>query len=359
LQLSDPAKRKLLVGIVAGLLLFSFPSLGWGQPNQKDQKQAEAKKIKRQVEQIDQELDEAVEDYNQANLKLSKIKAEFTATSQKLEKAQQDLDDRRNILNTRLCNIYKHGEVPFIETIFSTKTFGQFLLTLSRLQDIAAGDARIVGDIERLKKDVEEKRHELAEQEKSQKVACSKLNSNKSEIEKKLGERKNTLAGVEEEINALDREEQANAERLRAQVEQEQVEQRRARTPQVSRGTKHVPVPKSGAVGVAMQQLGKPYCWGGAGPGSFDCSGLVMYCYAKIGVSLPHSAAAQYGCGTHISRDQLRPGDLVFFTRGRGISHVGMYVGGDSYIHAPRTGDVVKISSLSARGRGYVGGVRP
>ncbi len=359
MELSGSTKRKFLVGTVAGLLLFCFPSLVWGQPNQKDQRQAEAKKIKRQVEQIDQELDEAVENYNQANFKLSKIKAEFTDTSQKLEKAQQDLGDRRNILNTRLRSIYKHGEIPFIETIFSTKTFGQFLLTLSRLQDIVASDVRIVGDIERLKKDVEEKRHELAEQEKNQKVACSKLSSNKSEIEKMLGERKNTLAGVEEEINALDREEQASAERLRAQAEQAQVEQRRARTPQVSRGTKHVPAPKSGALGVAMQQLGKPYRWGGAGPGSFDCSGLVMYSYAKIGVSLPHSAAAQYGYGTHISRDQLRPGDLVFFTRGRGISHVGMYVGGDSYIHAPRTGDVVKISSLSARGRGYVGGVRP
>lgn len=358
MQLSEPVRRKLLVGAVAAFLLLSFPSWGWGQPNQKDQKQAEAKKIKSQVEQIDCELDEAVEDYNQANLRLNKIKAELAATSQKLDQAQRDLKVRKTVLNTRLRNIYKHGEIPFIETVFNTKSFRQFLLTLSRLQDIATSDACIVTEIKQLKKDVEEKRHDLAEQEKLQKAACSKLASYKSEIKRKLSERKNALVGVEDEINALEREEHANAERLRAQVEQEQVEQR-ARTPQVSRGEKNVPAPKSGVVGVAMQQLGKPYCWGGSGPGSFDCSGLVMYCYAKIGVSLPHSAAAQYSCGTHVSRDQLKPGDMVFFTRGRGISHVGMYVGGDSYIHAPRTGDVVKISSLSARGRGYVGGVRP
>jgi len=99
-----------------------------------------------------------------------------------------------------------------------------------------------------------------------------------------------------------------------------------------------------GAVGVAMQFLGVPYRWGGADPSGFDCSGLIMYAYAKIGVSLPHNAAMQYGLGTSVSKDQLQPGDLVFF---HGLGHNGMYIGGGQFIHAPRTGDVVKISSLS------------
>jgi cell wall-associated NlpC family hydrolase len=93
-----------------------------------------------------------------------------------------------------------------------------------------------------------------------------------------------------------------------------------------------------------MQFLGVPYRWGGADPSGFDCSGLIMYAYAKIGVSLPHNAAMQYGLGTSVSKDQLQPGDLVFF---HGLGHNGMYIGGGQFIHAPRTGDVVKISSLS------------
>jgi cell wall-associated NlpC family hydrolase len=93
-----------------------------------------------------------------------------------------------------------------------------------------------------------------------------------------------------------------------------------------------------------MQYLGTPYVWGGASPGGFDCSGLVMYVYAQVGVSLPHSSYAQYGYGSPVARSDLQPGDLVFFD---GLGHVGIYVGGGSFIHAPHTGDVVKISSLS------------
>jgi len=97
-------------------------------------------------------------------------------------------------------------------------------------------------------------------------------------------------------------------------------------------------------VSIALQYLGVPYVWGGASPSGFDCSGLTMYAYAKVGVYLPHNAAMQYGMGSAVSQSQLAPGDLVFFS---GLSHVGMYIGGGRFVHAPHTGDVVKISSLS------------
>ena len=93
-----------------------------------------------------------------------------------------------------------------------------------------------------------------------------------------------------------------------------------------------------------MRYLGTPYVWGGASPSGFDCSGFVMYVYAQMGVSLPHSSYAQYGAGVGVSQDQLEPGDLVFFD---GLGHVGIYIGGGQFIHSPHTGDVVKVSSLS------------
>jgi peptidoglycan DL-endopeptidase CwlO len=93
-----------------------------------------------------------------------------------------------------------------------------------------------------------------------------------------------------------------------------------------------------------MAQIGKPYRYAAVGPGSFDCSGLTMYAWAAAGVRLPHSSAAQYSSLPHVSQDQLAPGDLVFY--GHPIHHVGMYIGNGQYVHAPQTGDVVKVASI-------------
>jgi cell wall-associated NlpC family hydrolase len=108
-------------------------------------------------------------------------------------------------------------------------------------------------------------------------------------------------------------------------------------------------------VSAALSQLGVPYHWAGASPSEgFDCSGLTMWAYAQVGVSLPHNAAAQHSMGTPVSRADLQPGDLVFFN---GDNHEGMYIGGGQFVHAPHTGDVVKISNLDGY-PGYNGAVR-
>jgi len=97
---------------------------------------------------------------------------------------------------------------------------------------------------------------------------------------------------------------------------------------------------------LSLSHLGKPYVWGAEGPDAFDCSGLVCYVYAQLGVRLPRVTFSQVCCGRSVPPGELAPGDLVFF---RHNAHVGIYLGGGWFIHAPRTGDVVKISPLSAR----------
>jgi cell wall-associated NlpC family hydrolase len=95
----------------------------------------------------------------------------------------------------------------------------------------------------------------------------------------------------------------------------------------------------------AHAERGKPYRYGAAGPSAFDCSGFTMYVYAQVGVSLPHYTVAQWNMGVAVSKDQLEPGDLVFFD---GLGHVGIYIGGGQFIHAPHTGTVVQISDLNS-----------
>jgi hypothetical protein len=114
------------------------------------------------------------------------------------------------------------------------------------------------------------------------------------------------------------------------------------------------------AVWIAERFLGVPYVWGGATPSGFDCSGLAMYVYAQLGIHLTHFTGAQYNEGAHIPPALLQPGDLVFFDGGQlGPGHEGIYIGNGMFIHAPHTGDVVKISSLASYWGRYYGAVRP
>src|SRR2546427_9056606 len=117
------------------------------------------------------------------------------------------------------------------------------------------------------------------------------------------------------------------------------------------------------AVALAYRYLGIPYVWGGESPLGFDCSGLTMYVYGQLGIKLGHYTGFQYYEGLRVPRDDLQPGDLVFFhANSAGVpQHGGMYVGNGSFIHTPQTGDVVKISSLfeTRYALAYVGAVRP
>jgi len=124
---------------------------------------------------------------------------------------------------------------------------------------------------------------------------------------------------------------------------------RHVRHAPASTGSRHHHQAQAGSLGaravaLARHELGVPYVWGGESPAGFDCSGLVAWVYGRLGVSLPRVAADQYRAGRHVPRSMLRPGDLVFF---HGLGHVGIYMGGGRFIHAPHSGDVVRISPLA------------
>ncbi|GAA3787245.1 hypothetical protein GCM10022226_01850 [Sphaerisporangium flaviroseum] len=111
----------------------------------------------------------------------------------------------------------------------------------------------------------------------------------------------------------------------------------------------------------ALTQLGKPYVWAAAGPRAYDCSGLTMRAWQRAGVALPHWTGTQWSSGRQVPLGSVRRGDLLFFgrrTRHPGtIRHVGIYIGGGQMVHAPKTGDVVRVASI--RRPHMVGVVRP
>jgi cell wall-associated NlpC family hydrolase len=122
-----------------------------------------------------------------------------------------------------------------------------------------------------------------------------------------------------------------------------------------SSGEKKAPAPATSKgqeiVTIAQKYLGVPYVYGGSSPSGFDCSGLVQYVCRQAGISVSRTSSSQFGNGTAVSRDELQPGDLVFFKSGGRISHVGIYAGNGQMIHSPQTGKTVSYSSINTPGR--------
>jgi peptidoglycan DL-endopeptidase CwlO len=135
--------------------------------------------------------------------------------------------------------------------------------------------------------------------------------------------------------------------------------------PSAARPIPPTPVPGGGAgdavAGTALGFRGVPYRFGGADPGGFDCSGFVQYVYAQHGVALPRIVREQFDFGRQIGDAEVRPGDLLFFqTKGDGVSHVGIAVGGDAFVHAPNSRGSVRVDRLSSTywGERYIGARR-
>ena len=226
---------------------------------------------------------------------------------------------------------------------------------------ISAQDTHVLAQVAHFDKAVKAREVRLKHANAEAAALVRERASERASIQGQLAARRTLLSSIQGEIVHLKAQEAARQAELRRELAARIVAQQQQAPAQAlssavapvassspSTGSAPVgpapPPTHSSVVSIAEQYLGVPYRWGGASPSGFDCSGLVMYVFSQVGVSLPHSSYSQYGMGSPVSRDQLQPGDLVFFD---GLGHVGIYVGGGSFIHAPHTGDVVKISSIS------------
>jgi peptidoglycan DL-endopeptidase CwlO len=323
-------------------------------------KRAEAQSVLAQIQEIDGQLSHAIEAYDLANVKLDRIRADLKTNSQHLTIARTSLKAAQTHLSERLVSLYKNGsDGGTIEVLLGAKSIDDLLNRLDAVDRVSEQDARVLREVKSFRAQVIERKAKLERAQRSQVHVVADKASQRRSIESQLGERQRLLSTIKDQIASLEAAEQRRQERLAAQAQarfraaqQARAPQQAAPLPQPSTQSDSpaeaiAPAPDArygGVVGIAMQYLGVPYVWGGASPSGFDCSGFSMYVFAQIGVSLPHHAASQYGMGTAVSRDQLQAGDLVFFN---GLGHMGIYIGGGQFIHAPHTGDVVKISSLS------------
>lgn len=303
-------------------------------------RQSQAETVRVEINELNMGMAAKVEDYNQARLKLARIEASISDNQARLKEASVNLDLSMDRLELRLVNIYKHDSVDMLDVLMETQSINDFMDTADMLTKLSVQDKNEFNQVLEYKTQVEEAQARLDDDQANQSAVMAQIENDKVSIQADIDAKTQMLSGMEGEIAQLQQQRELELQR--------QNEARLAQAAAASSGDREYgPAPASSVSGdpvsIAMQYLGVPYVWGGADPSGFDCSGLMLYVYAQLGIYLDHSTYSQINAGTRISPDELQPGDLVFFY---GVSHVGMYIGGGNMIHAPYPGAVVSISPV-------------
>jgi cell wall-associated NlpC family hydrolase len=354
------SKARLLVLVAAGALAaLAATSSSVAAPGEITAAKAHADEVLAEIAEIDNHLELAVEAYNSATLRLDEIQADIEQNERHLEIARNSYRLAQRHLADRLVALYTAGEQSTLEVILGSTSLDDLVDRLDSAERISEEDVRIVTEIREAKAEMRVRERKLAQARAEQKQVVAKRAEQRQWIEGQLAERQQLYSSIKDQIAQLEAQERERQRRLAEEQRQRQEQAERLAAAAESAGVvvpEVVSAPEGigtappgvwgGVVGIAMQYLGVPYVWGGASPSGFDCSGLVVYAFAQAGrPGLPHYTGALWQMGVAVSRDQLAAGDLVFFN---GLGHVGIYIGGGQFIHAPHTGDVVKISDMSS-----------
>jgi cell wall-associated NlpC family hydrolase len=324
-------------------------------------KRAQAQGVLAQLQQLDAAAQRANSRYQAASQKLKSVEHQLRINHQALGVARGNLSRAERVLAKRLVAIYTSGDQQSsLAVILGARSLDDLISRIEAVNSMSKQDTALVHQVVSFHSQIVHRRTLLRSERTRQHQLVAARAAERNQIEGRLASERHLYNSVRSQIAQMI---SAQAAAQRAAARSAAVAATQVATPKLGFGagptSTAVPGDRySGVVGIAMRYLGTPYVYGGASPRGFDCSGLVMYVYAQVGVSLPHNTVAQwnYSDSVSVSRSQLQPGDLVFFY---GLGHVGIYVGGGNFIHAPHTGSVVKIDSLSGTyAAEYVGAKR-
>jgi peptidoglycan DL-endopeptidase CwlO len=404
---SSRAQITAAVGVAAAL---AAATPGAGAPPALKAKEAEARQVLAQVNALDIQLGRVGEQLNGAKYELQQVQARERITKQRLATARRQLTVAQQRVARRLVALYESTPPSVTDAILGAASLSGMLDRLQLVDATSALDRRIALNAQAQRDQLAVHERALTSERQHRAAAVAAIAAHQRTIDTELGQRRTLLASVQGEVKRMKAAEAAQQARLAVAARARLEAQARARAeaeaaaraaaararrsapaastpaptttapepptaaattdatpttspaPATTTAPSSPPPPAPSAPGhpeaatIALRYLGVPYVFGGASPSGFDCSGLVMYVYAQLGISLPHYAAAQYGFGVPVPRADLQPGDLVFFD---GLGHVGISLGGSQFVHAPQTGDVVKISSIAGwYAANYVGARR-
>jgi peptidoglycan DL-endopeptidase CwlO len=343
------ALSALLIGLLAaGLLGASAPRAHAGSIAAK---RAQARSVLVQLRRLDAAAQRANSRYEAANQQLRQVKQELRINRVALGVARGNFGRAQHTLAKRLVAIYTSGDQQSsLAVILGARSLNDLITRIETVNSVSKQDTVLIHQVVSFQHQIVHHQTLLRQERVRVHHLVAVRAAERDNVEGRLASARHLYSSVRSQLQTLIS--QAQARQAAAARAARAAAAAQAAAPKGSFGvgtpvSSSVPPGRySGVVGIAMRYLGVPYVFGGASPSGFDCSGLVMYVFGQVGISLPHYTVAQwnYADAVSVSRSQLQPGDLVFFA---GLGHVGIYVGGGRFIHAPHTGDVVRIDSLS------------
>lgn len=328
--------RAVAVVSVAAFASLSLQSASLAQPR------PSVAQVAAQVDSLNERAESIAEQFNLSGIRLTTAERQAAVAEARVARAQAQLAAERRRFATIAAATYRNGGVGGATVLMLSSSPKDYLDRATALDRISARSA---------------------DRMRSLRVASVRLAQAKDAARAQAAEVRainQTIASKRHEVNALLAQAQHLLSGLRAD-ERTRLNALRKAQSRASRTEVRLPAfsgPASArariAIDFAMSQRGKPYQWGADGPDSYDCSGLTMRAFGRAGISLDHYTGSQWNAGRHVSRSELQPGDLVFFYSDH--HHVGIYLGGGEMVHAPHSGDVVKVSPID--GREYAGAVR-
>lgn len=336
---------------------------------------AELRALARQSEQTEEAQYQAMTDLNAAHAARAQAQTRLVEDQARLEQAKSDVEQFQGVVDMFVETAYNGVRLNEVYALLVSKSPGQLLDQMSDIKAIAADVHEKVANYKAAYSKAQQAAADTAQALDTAKAAEQRAMAKRAELQAKEAQLQQQIASIKDQYARLTPQQlhdfsvspmegaapQPNAvppaqalppeaDESAPQESEPKKQEAAPRPPESSDAPEQqaADTAKGRAVQAALSRVGKPYVWGGSGPGVFDCSGLIMWSYQQVGRSMPHSSQAQDGLGRHIARGELQPGDLVTYYSG--VSHVGMYIGNGMVVHAPTYGQPVTVAPIDAAG---------